>query len=79
MPDNWPGLVKKDDPDWNDPQFQHRIVKLVRPFPIVSNVHEVTLDCGHKPLLLGDNPQPKIGLMCFCGDCRDIAKGITPP
>lgn len=70
---NWPGLVSKDDPDFHDPRFQRRILRVWRPIPIVSNIHEAVLECGHRPLLLGDNPTPEAGLMIFCGDCRDDA------
>lgn len=71
---DWPGLVSKDDPDFNEPRFQRRIVDLWRPIPIIENVHEVRLECGHEPLLLGDNPMPQVGMTCFCGDCRDAEK-----
>lgn len=74
---NWPGLVSKNDPDFHDPRYQRRIVKLTRPIPIpiVENIHEATLECGHEPLVLGDNPMPEAGMTVFCGDCRDEAKG----
>jgi hypothetical protein len=74
---NWPGLVKSDDPDFNDPRFQRRVEALWRPIPIVENVHEARLECGHEPLLLGDNP-PRVGTKCFCGDCRDLQKEVKP-
>lgn len=71
---NWPGLVSQSDPDFNDPRYQRRIEKLWRPIPIVENVYEVILSCGHSPLLLGDNPTPELGMHVFCGDCRDKDK-----
>ena len=70
---DWPGLVTHDDPDFNDPRFQRRVEEVWRPIPIVENVHEARLECGHQPLLLGDNI-PEVGATCFCGDCRDDAR-----
>ena len=75
MEGDWPGLIREDDPDFHDPRFQRRIVTVKRPIPIVSNMHDATLECGHSPLLVGDNPEPKTGMMIFCGDCRDEFNG----
>lgn len=71
---NWPGLVRQSDPDFNDPRYQRRIMKLWRPIPMIENIHEALLSCGHEPLILGDNPLPAVGMDVFCGDCRDKGK-----
>ena len=70
---DWPGLVTTDDPDFTDPRFQRRVEEIWRPVPIVENIHEARLACGHQPLLLGDKV-PEVGATCFCGDCRDAEK-----
>jgi hypothetical protein len=72
---NWPGLVKSDDPDFNDPRFQRRVEALWRPIAIVENIHGARLECGHEPMLVGDKV-PEVGMMCFCADCRNEARGL---
>lgn len=72
---DWPGLVSKDDPDFNEPRFQRRVIALWLPIPMIENVYEARLECGHEPLLLGGQP-PQVGTTCFCGDCRDAEKAV---
>lgn len=73
-PNKWPGLVNKDDPDFHNPQFQRRILRVRRPIFFVENIHEVLLGCGHEPLLLGGESEPQTGTYVFCGDCRDAVR-----
>lgn len=63
---------KENDPRFNDPRFQRRVVASHRPIDLVENMHDVTLECGHAPLIVGVGvPAPKVGDMCFCPECAD--------
>jgi hypothetical protein len=64
-------LTRNDDPYFNDPRFQRRIVESHRAIPIVSNIHDVVLECGHSPLLFC-TPDPKVGDMIFCPSCCEV-------
>lgn len=69
---NW-STTNAQDPQFHDPRFQRRVVEVRRPIPIISNLHDVTLECGHAPLVSGV-PGPKVGDMLFCPDCYDSIK-----
>jgi len=56
-----------------DPRYQRRITAVRFPIPIVSNVYDVTLECGHEPLVLGDEVVV-VGGLCFCPDCYEDAQ-----
>jgi hypothetical protein len=64
---------RDNDPRFNDPRFQRRVIDSFRPIEIVENMHDVTLDCGHAPLVFG-LPGPKAGDMIFCPACADREK-----
>ena len=61
---------RSDDPRCHDPRFQRRVVGSYRPIPIVENIFDVTLECGHAPLVCGDAP-PAVGSMLFCPQCYE--------
>lgn len=68
-------LFRSDDPVTNDPRFQRRILAVRQPIPYVMNIHEVTLECGHEPLLLGGNGSPPVGGLYFCPTCYEQSEG----
>ena len=62
-------VVNRDnEPRFNDSRFQRRVVASHRPIAFVENLHDVTLDCGHAPLVFCV-PDPKAGDMLFCPEC----------
>jgi hypothetical protein len=61
-------VINSKDPQFHDPQFQRRIVAVHRPIAFIENMHDVTLECGHAPLVFV-TPDPKVGEMCHCPDC----------
>jgi len=61
-------MVRSDDPRFQDPRFQRLILKTHRPIPFVENMHDVTLECGHAPLVFC-TPDPKVGDRIFCPNC----------
>lgn len=63
---------RSDEPLFSDPKFQRRVLAVFRPIAIVENMHEVGLECGHVPLLMGDAP-PAVGDLCFCPSCYEEA------
>lgn len=67
---NWPSTYRSDDPRYHDPQFQRRVVSVNRPIAFVENMHEVLLECGHAPLLFGDDV-PAVDTKCFCPACYE--------
>lgn len=73
---NWPDTYRSDDPRFHDPRYQRRIISLRRVIEIVENVHEVTLECGHEPLFLGDSPKPEVGARCFCPECYKASEEL---
>lgn len=75
MPD-WPDTYRSDDPRCSDPRFQRRVEAVSHPIPFVSNMLEVSLACGHAPLLFADE-EPKVGDQSFCPDCYDDAQKET--
>jgi hypothetical protein len=62
-------IMRSDDPRFHDPRYQRRIVATHRPIPFVENMHDVTLECGHAPLVFC-TPDPKVGDMLFCPTCE---------
>ncbi len=70
-------LYRSDDPRYSDPRFQRRVLEVTRPVVIVENLHEVKLECGHEPTLMGDMV-PKVGEMFFCPKCYEEADEIKP-
>lgn len=68
--DNWPNTYRSDDPRYRDPRFQRRVLSVHRPIPIVENMHQVKLECGHEPLFMGDQV-PEVGGECFCPSCYE--------
>ncbi|HXA24434.1 MAG TPA: hypothetical protein VNW90_19275 [Acetobacteraceae bacterium] len=69
-----PVIYRTDDPLTADPRFLRRVLAVCRPIPIVSNIHEVKLECGHEPLLLGGRSSPQVGDLSFCPSCYELAK-----
>ena len=61
-------VVNAADPRFHDPRYQRKIVGSYRPIPVVENMHDVTLECGHAPLVFV-TPDPQIGATIFCPDC----------
>jgi len=63
--------TRSDEPHAQDPRYQRRIVAVVLPIIFVSNMFDVTLECGHAPLVMAgtDMPDPAVGDMMFCPDC----------
>ena len=66
-------MVDETDPDWSDPRFQQRVVKVERLIPIIENAHGITLECGHREEAWG-GPTLRVGMMVFCAGCCDEAK-----
>ena len=64
---------RSDDPAYNDPRFQRRVVGSYRPIPIIENMHDVTLECGHAPLMFADKA-PAAGELLFCPTCKEKAE-----
>lgn len=71
---DWPGLYRASDLPADQKQFLRRILAVRRPIPIVENVHEVTLECGHEPLILGGPGTPQVGVSIFCPTCYEEAR-----
>jgi hypothetical protein len=61
---------RSDDPRTHDPRFQRRVVSVFRPIPIVENMFDVTLECGHAPLAFNDSPI-QVGSTIFCPSCYE--------
>lgn len=70
--------TKSDDPEFNDPRFQRRVVKVERPIPIIENMFDVVLDCGHSPLVFNDR-EVQAGQMMFCPECREAHHATVKP
>jgi hypothetical protein len=63
--------IRSDDPQFHDARFQRRVIESHRPIEIVENMHDITLACGHSPLVFG-LPGPKVGDLIFCPECSQI-------
>jgi hypothetical protein len=63
-------LYRSNETPCRDARFQRRILWVRRPIAFVENVHEVGLECGHEPLLMG-GPDPRVGGVCFCPTCYE--------
>ena len=61
---------RSDDPRYHDPRHQRRVVAVTRPIAFVENMHDIKLECGHEPLLCGDQI-PQVGDMLFCPTCYE--------
>ena len=61
---------RSDDPRFSDPRYQRRVLVASRPFSFIENMHELILECGHEPLLMGNNV-PAVGDLCFCPTCYE--------
>lgn len=59
-----------DNPLYHDPRYQRRVLAINRPIAFVENMHELALECGHEPLLMG-NDVPKVGDLFFCPTCYE--------
>ena len=70
---NWPGTFYSDNPVTQDPRWQRKVISVFYPIPIIENMFDVTYACGHSPLMFRDEP-PKLGELCFCGDCYEESK-----
>lgn len=72
-------LYRSDNPITGDPRFLRRILAVRRPIPFVENIHEVKLECGHEPLLLGGQGEPPVGGLYFCPTCyEEMTKNERP-
>jgi hypothetical protein len=74
MTDNWPGLYRASELPADQSEFLRRVLAVHRPIPIVENIHEARLECGHEPLLLGGKGPPEVGTLMFCPDCYEKAR-----
>lgn len=70
---NWPDMYRSDDPRFHDPRYQRRIVSFFYPIPIIENMYDITLDCGHAPLMFRNAP-PVVGDLSFCPECYKAAQ-----
>lgn len=68
---NWPDTYRSDEPIAQDPRYQRRIVSFYRPIPIIENMFDITLECGHAPLFFSNKP-PAVGELSFCPDCAKV-------
>lgn len=68
-----PRQYRSDDALFRDPRFQRRVVAIYCPIAIIDNMFDVTLECGHAPLLFSDAGL-KVGEQCFCPTCYEEAE-----
>lgn len=66
-------VYRNDDPLYHNPRHQRRVLAVWRPIEPVENLHEVGLECGHVPVMMGDDV-PAVGDMLFCPTCYEEGK-----